>query len=223
MGDNRNQTAEEYKQELIDTMGNELGFLFYELLNDVYYLSSLWEEFKELYGVNEKRINLLNQTAPYLFYLVHTIFWKELILTVTRITDPEKTGPFVNASLYLFISKMKDEPFKEECKKELEFVNASSEFCRDWRNKWIAHKDYNITTNPEAKQLSNGSRNDFQKIVEMIQQLTNKIQAHYLDSTTYYIDCKSIHGAESLIEILEYWVQNKEQIIKDRIAKVWGE
>ena len=52
-----------------------------------------WNDFVELFGTKETRIDLLNGSAPRFFRIVQNVLWEETLLHLARLTDsPDSVG-----------------------------------------------------------------------------------------------------------------------------------
>ncbi len=99
------------------------------------------DEFERLYGKVE-HIALLNRIGGAFFADVQRILWDDLLLCVTRLTDPPETARAAN----LTIQRLPEfcGPVKLPIKELEEQLNAAvkaAEFARSHRNKRISHKD----------------------------------------------------------------------------------
>ncbi|WP_408068516.1 AbiU2 domain-containing protein [Vineibacter terrae] len=46
-----------------------------------------WEEYVELYGKRQSRVDLLNEAAPLFFRIVQDALWADTLLHIARLTD----------------------------------------------------------------------------------------------------------------------------------------
>jgi len=69
---NRYRTYEEVGDEYARLMGPKLGQLYHELQIEVDWLHIKWGQYRELFGKDSARIDLLNRAAP-LFFRVYSI------------------------------------------------------------------------------------------------------------------------------------------------------
>lgn len=105
------ETAKEVKEKRVQVMGKELGLLYDALYNEILWIKIKWMEFEELYGYGANRIEIMNKSAPFFFFVVEKVLWNDIILGIARITDNqivarEKTVTiislkFFSAELYL--------------------------------------------------------------------------------------------------------------------------
>ena len=137
------RNADQIKEDDIKLMGEMLGTVYYELWQEVAWLHEKWGEYEELYVKKKSRINLMNQTAPLFFRIVQDTLWQNVLLNIARITDPIKSAGKKNLTLQILPSLVKDE-LHESITSMVKKSVRKAEFCRDWRNRHIAHMDYNL-------------------------------------------------------------------------------
>ena len=142
-----------------------------------------------LFGTN-KRVELLNSVSPNFFKLIHDILWEYTILGLARITDGAQTGCGKKVKKNLSIKAMKRllSPEAIEVSDSIfSKVEKSVEFCRDWRNKHIAHRDlYYILQSP--KQLK-ATRKEVEATMSDIAAVMNAVAQCYQVPPTMFDFC----------------------------------
>lgn len=197
-------TTEQIKNEMTVKLGTDFGSLLYSLYNEITWLTFKWIEFKELYGTKESRFELMNKTAPFFFFTIQKVLWENLLLGVARITDPTVTMGKKNTTLKALGQYIQDDNFKSEIENDLNDILTESKFCRDWRNRWIAHMDYELAVDRQnARPLEAATRQKLRVTIGKIHELYNKITFKYLDSTTAWQMLDSDRGAISLLYRIE--------------------
>ena len=98
-------------------------------------------EFERLYGKVE-HVALLNRIGGAFFAAVQQILWDDLLLCVTRLTDPPETGRAANLTIRRLpeFCELVKLPMKE-LEEQLNAAVEAAEFARSHRNKRISHKD----------------------------------------------------------------------------------
>lgn len=115
-----------------------------------------------------------------------------------------------------------DDNFRREIEKELEELMTESKFCRDWRNRWIAHMDYELAVNRDnAKPLESGTRNKLKIAIERIQSIYNKVEFKYLGTTTGFKYLKSNRGAISLLYTIENGLRFDQEEHEKKLRGDW--
>jgi hypothetical protein len=175
-----------------------------------------WSEYVELFGTKESRIVLLNQTAPLFFRIVQDSMWENVLLNIARLTDPPKSQGKYN----LTIRRLEEVIDHSETKATVqsltkEALNASA-FCRDWRNRHIAHQDLLLALEQDAKPLEEASRQKVREALKALESVLNAVSAHYLDSQTSFKFYSAHVGAMSLLYHLDYGLK-AESLRRERL------
>lgn len=216
------KTGEQVKDEMVKKLGHDFGCLVNSLYNEISWLTFKWIEFRELYGTKESRIEIMNETAPFFFSTIQKVLWENLLLGIARITDPPETGKKKNTTLRALGPHIRDEQFRLEFENDISDILAESEFCRDWRNRWIAHMDYELSVNRKsAVPLKQATRQKLRIVLEKIQALYNKVSFKYLNSTTPWEMLDSNQGAVSLLYRLEDGLRFDEEQYQKKLKGEW--
>ena len=115
-------------------------------LQDCWSLGKLrLREFRYLFVESQDRVRFLNViTGGAFLYDVQQLLWDDLMLCVSRLTDPQKTAGHENLSVGLLplLPEVKaDGVLLSEVKQLVDAVVQSAEPCREYRNKRISHLD----------------------------------------------------------------------------------
>lgn len=196
-------TAAESKQIHIDAMGQELGPLYDAMWQQVAWLHTKWGQYVELYGTKDSRLTLMNQAAPLFFRVVQDTLWEDVLLHIARLTDRLESMGHPNLSLRRFSAAIDDDATKLTVETLIEEAIAASEFCRDWRNRHIAHRDLQLALDAAAKPLKDASRAKVKEAIKAIDAVLNAISHHYLDSTTSFGTGGASSSARSLLYVLD--------------------
>ncbi|MDP1814104.1 MAG: hypothetical protein Q8K92_06610 [Leadbetterella sp.] len=197
--------AAEYRERLIEKMGKDLGEAFYLLDNDINTLTLKWKNFNELYGSGQANVKLLNDVAPSFFFLVQKVFWENMLLCVGKLIDGATTGfgkkEKKNITLETLINFVDDPDLKEVLVNHLNEIRLKGSFSKDWRNRYIAHSDYDLRLKKEGfKELEISSKNKLIAVLDEIYLFMNKISEYYLDGAyTNYSMLIGLIGAKKLL------------------------
>lgn len=183
-------------------MGRDLGESFYEVWQEVARLHSKWSEYKFLYGDSEERINLLNKSASSFFRIVQDMFWESTLIQLCRLTDPPKSSGKRNLTISLF-NELVEDSIKMETSNLVDKAKEKTKFCRDWRNRRIAHRDLSLYTNQECLPLEKANIRKVDEAMGAIVNVINKLEKHYENTYTSFNAGGPIAGASSLTYILE--------------------
>jgi len=211
------RTGEELKQIRINILGNDFGLLYDSLYNEIISIEHKWIEFKELFGEKESRFEIMNKTAPYFFYIIQNVLWENLVLGIARITDPISTSGKKNATIIAIPYYLTDLNFKTKIENIIKEIEDRADFCRDWRNRIISHKDLILSIDPQnAKPLKTATRLKFKEVLAQIRELINAIELKYFNQRVGFEYLESENGALNLLHYLESGMKYKKEQIEKR-------
>ena len=126
----------------VDDIANSLN-------NEVVLLNLKWEIYRGLFNCSQRQA-LLCCAAPILFTLLQKLLLDDIAITLCRITDSAETKTksetHQNNTLYQLLSKKGlDQKSLDKVKKNLDEVKIELNPVRTLRNKFIAHKDLDLT------------------------------------------------------------------------------
>jgi len=199
----QSKTADESKQEYVQLMGESLGKVFHALWQEVAWLYTKWGEYVALYGTKPGRIELMNKSAPRFFRIVQDSLWEETLMHIARLTDPPKTAGKENLSIQRILVEVSDETLKQTLEEKIETAKSKSEFCRDWRNRRIAHLDLQLAIEDGINPLQPASREAVKEALSAIVDVLNTVTLHYNDSTTLFDVPNGYGGGESLLYVID--------------------
>jgi hypothetical protein len=195
-------TAEESKNLRIAAMGPELGPLYDAMWQQLAWLHNKWEQYVELYGTAETRLTILNEAAPMFFRVVQDTLWDDVLLHIARLTDSPQSMKKPNLSIRRFPGEIDHVPTKVHVQALVDDALTASEFCRDWRNRHIAHKDLALALNRAAIPLKPASRAKVKVAIQALDAVLNGVEHHYLESETGFDMQGTAEGAMSLLYVL---------------------
>jgi AbiU2 len=202
------RSPEEVTSHHIEKMGEALGRQFDALWHDVAWLHRKWAEYVELFGSKETRVELLNQAAPQFFRMIQDALWEETLLHVARLTDKSTSpGRRQNLTVQNLPQLTKDQKTKERVSILVEKAVIEATFCRDWRNRRIAHRDLDLATNQSAKPLEGASRKQVSQVLKAIAEVLHAVEDHYIQSETFFEGMHPAGGAVSLLHVLDAGVR----------------
>lgn len=204
-----NRTADEAKAHNILVMGQDLGVLYDALWQQVVWLHNKWEQYVELYGTKPSRIAILNKAAPSFFAIVQDTLWEDVLLHIARLTDSPKSAGKPNLSFRCLPDVIGDSVVKARVADLIANSLKTSEFCRDWRNKRIAHRDLHLALGQNAAPLVPASREKVKEALKALTDVLNAISAHYCDSTTIFDLKDGSGGAVSLLYVLDDGIKSE--------------
>lgn len=207
------RTAEEAKKANIESMGEPLGTLFSALWQEVATLHFYWKEYVELFGSKPERITLLNQAAPHFFRMLQDELWESALLSLARLTDPANSQgkqDRSNLTIQALPALITDAKLKDEVSKLVAEAIKLTEFCRDWRNRRIAHRDLKLALEQPTTPLAAGSRAQVKDALKCIADVLNAVERHYCNSETGYDLGDPLGGAISLLYVIDDGLRAEE-------------
>lgn len=199
----RTFTADESKEEFRLTMGPTIGPLYHELWQEVVQLHFTWNEYVCLFGTKPTRIDILNSTATFFFGIVHDAMWENVLLHIARLTDAHKIAGRENLTLETLCDALKGQDIEQDFRKLLGIAKQEASFCRDWRNRRIAHRDLALALDPESVPLKSGSREAVTNTLKAIAAAMDVVSDHYTHGVTAFDGSPYPGGAIDLIYVLD--------------------
>jgi hypothetical protein len=185
-------------------MGEALGDLCFLLWKELTWLHIKWEEFRVLYGTSEKEIALLNAVAPNFFGRVQEVLWQDLMLHISRLTDPPKSAGRDNLSIRRLPTLIDEPDLKAQTEVLVAQAVARSAFARDWRNRYLAHCDLGHAEDSSLHALAPASRQDVKEVLAEIRKPINVIELHFEGLTTSFEhSIPSLRGAAALLRFIQ--------------------
>jgi len=160
-------------------------------------------EFKVIFDNNEKQLALLNSTAPFFFLRLYDLYWNELIMSISRLTDPSQQRNHENLSVFILEDFATDLPSMEKDHLRANFLQISNEaqLIRKFRDKFISHRDKEVTRIlPENRETLY-----VQKVEEVFTLIEDSINIFHHFYENCYEDHKPslvVKGAQTLIYYL---------------------
>lgn len=206
------RSAAEVEASHIAAMGEPLGKLFTVLENELTWLAWRWGEYSALFASKPERLDLLNSSASFFFWIVQETLWFETLLGISRLAGPALTGKNENLSFFRLPLLISDPVLQKEVGAQLVALEEASVFVVPWRNKYLAHRDLAIALgNSKRATLPPADTPDVNKALAAMVRVMNAIELHYYNSTTIYQHAfSSPHGAETLLYVLRDGLRREE-------------
>jgi hypothetical protein len=200
---------EDIEQHYIDAMSMELGQTFFRLLNESARVHLKWQEYVALFGTDPSRIELLNRAAAGFFRLVQESLWDDILLHISRLTDPRIVATKDTLTLER-LPHLVDAELCPDAQRLLQVIHDKTLFARDWRIRRIAHPDVRAALHRGAAPLEEATRQSVEEALDAIAQLLNIIECHYCGSALTRYDRASHPGdAEALLQVLRQAVERR--------------
>ncbi len=180
------RNADEIQQEHLTTFGTDLGPLYHALYKDLVLLHAKWLEFRKLYAHSQERIDLLNEAAPFFFNVVQGVMWNDVLLHISRLTDPPEMRTYQQLTLLVLGEADLPEPLRGRVTEALELCKQQAAFARIIRNKHLAHRDLDHALGRMAEPLSMGSRADVEQVLSSFAALMNLVRKVFTNGEVAY-------------------------------------
>jgi hypothetical protein len=167
--------------------------------------------YNHLFNETEEKILILQETAPHMFGVIQIALFNDIILYLTRLTDPKKNGKHENLVLEQLLehSDITTKPeLLEELKIQRNALREKCQNCRTSRDKSIAHQDLTHALTPLSP-YSGISLEDIKELRDMVNKLMNTINRNLENEETLYELHHELNiDVDSLFESLEKAKQN---------------
>jgi len=202
MGSRR--TAAEVEQEHLKVLGPELGPLYHRLHNECAWLQITWAQFVELFGTTPERVELLNEAAALFFRVVQDILWESTLLQLTRLTDPAKSAGKETLTVKRLPQLLKDGQAGAEVDERVKRACEATEFARDWRNRFIAHRDLALSLGDGASPLEPASHEKVKRAITAVCKVIECVHLAYFNCELHLdLTVTEASGAESLLYVIQ--------------------
>ena len=178
------------KQEYQEKLGEDFGTVLYEIRND--WLTALvrLKEYRVLFSDHDA-VKLLNAAGAAFMWDVQQILWRDLLLHVTRLTDPATMGGHKNLSVRALPQFCERQELQAEYPELHALVQAlvdtavtAADAPRDWRNRRISHSDLGLAIDPEAESLAPTSLRQVQGALDAVHAVIRTIAGELLKHET---------------------------------------
>jgi len=176
-------TKDENKAAYIAAMGQPLGEVYSELWQEVARLFGKWEEYVILFGTKESRIALMNEATSDFFGKLQISGFHEVLLDIACLTDPPKSAGRETLSLRAVPALINDLVLRQRVHDLIAIAGDKSAFARDWRNRYLAHRDKALALGSAAP-LADASRENTWAALHSLGAVLNEVARHYMQSET---------------------------------------
>jgi hypothetical protein len=179
--------------------------LWASLYADVVWLHGRWIIYRQLFGTNEARVKLLNETAGTVAWMLQQSLLHDVQISLSKLGDPAGSGSRTNLTLHTLVATLETAGETELAAKVTPLLDAfdgSCEKVRHRRNKWIAHSDLATKLSSRATPLSGPSREEIEAALLALRNVMNAVEVHYTESQTAYEHFVMNQDGEHLISAL---------------------
>jgi hypothetical protein len=90
-------------------------------------------------------------------------------------------------------------------------ARTKSQFCLDWRKRYLAHRDLKLAIDENARPLEAGSKKQVDEALDAITETLNIVDAHYTGGASYFKLPVGPGGAVSVLYAMDEALRAKEK------------
>ena len=165
-----------------DKLGREFSMVLVALTRDWASALMRYKEFRELFA-GADNVKLLNAVGGGLFRDVQQISWSDLMLRLTRLTDPPRSAGRDNLTIQRLPDLCKDPELRHEVVGLMRKAIDAAGFARDWRNRLIGHADLDRAIDPRAKPLDSANLQKVKRALTAVHAVLNTVNVRLLGTT----------------------------------------
>lgn len=215
------ETREQILKAKRKKMPTVLADLHFHLENELTWLHLIWKEYKTLYATNERRVHLLNATAPNFFVHFENLVWRDVMLHLCCLTDPPKSAGKDTLTVRRLPDAVDDAQLKARVQQETDIAAQAAGFARDWRHRLIAHRSLDHVLNPQLEPLATAGCSEIENALTALRQVMNSVSVHYEGR---YQDFEGVvassSGAQALLYFLSSGLEAEET--RKRAGVLWS-
>jgi HEPN superfamily AbiU2-like protein len=130
--------------------------------------------------------DLMNETAPTFFGHLEDVLWNDVLLHLSRLTDPPATGGQQNLTFRRLPQLVARLPIRDAVHTALDRVEGATRFARDWRDRRLAHRDFRHAQDPTVRPLAPASRASVETALRAVRELMQIPEDHFRDTEVAY-------------------------------------
>jgi hypothetical protein len=189
------RTSEEILAHNRDVLGEDYGLAFHHCCQELWRVSSSWDRYEALFA-NQERVDLLNRSSGNFWYAIQGITFESVLLGLCRLTDPPKTGSKTNLSVKTLV-ELEPSKHKVRLRQCADYAIKKTAFARTWRDKRIAHNDFEQLTGL-ANKLAPATRRKVTDTIVAIHDVLRWIHMRHFDGNMTLIDL----GDQDAMEVM---------------------
>ena len=173
--------------------------LFLRIHEEVVNLFYCWKIYRQLFVSGEENLALLNRSGSNVFALLQSLIQENVLLTLCRLTDPEKTGAYENLSMRNILGKLEaaiSVDVQADLRERLEMLGAATGKLRTHRSKRIAHLDLTHATNPEL--LPPVYFAEVEEALSLLEAIMRSVHLSVLNADTRYKEPNIAYGCDGI-------------------------
>lgn len=169
------------------------------LWTDVAWLQSKWRLYHGLFGSQES-VALLSDLAPGCFDMIQDALLTDVIVSITRLSDPVRSAGRSNLSLSALIARLGENGGLASL---LSDFQAACEPVRRHRNRRVAHNDLRACLAPDHDPIPGVSGKQIDRICQLSEQLVREAYSTFSDGDLSFEPVVPAGDASDLL----YWLR----------------
>lgn len=190
------------------------------LFDELVMVADLLAQYRFLFLESPERVARLNDHADWFFATVQRTFAQQLMLSISRITDPAESSGRRNVSFAALLEDPRvaaNLPLQDVLTRLVANVTMHAGPIRRYRNRAIGHLDQKAAFGHEP--LPNVSLSLFEQVLESLTEIHLKYSVEILDRGASY-DIHPLKSAEALVELLELAPTRKEWVLRKKLVEL---
>lgn len=202
-------------------MTRAVSEIFEILRRDTIILHASWDTFHALFGT-ERSAGVVSDVAPVGFAMVRNALGHEIIMGVSRITDPKTTGKGATANENATIEQLihviekngGDLSFIADLRLAKRKIKDQCKSLRELRNKVLGHRDLPTMLNPADNPLPPLKAAELKVVIQKIGAFLSQVSAHFqpgVEIGFMPLDCDASH----IVTALDQWIEQRKQYVRN--------
>ena len=129
-------------------------------------------------------------------------FFEATVLRIARLTDPPQSAGNSNLTIQQLPKLAANEDLSGKLLILVEKAKRAAEFCRDRRNRMLAHRDLDLAIGNSAKPMEDATIEKIRTAINALANILNALSEHYFNEKTLFHFAHGPGGAVSLIQAL---------------------
>jgi hypothetical protein len=168
-----------------------------------------WAQFRYLFTVSDKRMTVLSNLAPGFFAIIRDVLRDDAFIGISRLTDRSRTRRNSNLSIVTlveFAEKSDNTELASVARNLLDQLLVRVENIRQWRDKWLAHTDFDQSVLEQPLPGTKVKRGDIDEALRLIREIMHLFAVHLSQNPVEY-DLPIVPGDA---EVLARWLEEHE-------------
>lgn len=185
---------------------------------EVTWLHGRWICYRQLFAGSPERIDMLNECASVFFLIIQDVLLDEVMLSLSKLTDPAKTGKNENMSLEQLQTLLEAYGDAIHASKSRLILDKLHDQCapfRNWRDKQLAHLDLHTSMKSSPNPLPGVSREMIGGALSTVRDYLNAIEQHYNDSEYGYENFMMGSDGDALLATIRNGLRY-EELVQER-------